>query len=153
MGEGWGGGFLSIGASSGKAMSAVQFDTHKFVRRLRDAGFPENQAEALVLAFQEVETLSPRDLVHTEDQFDYKIELVRKEIKELDVSLRKEIELVRTELKKDIELVGKEVQIARVESQRDIAKAKAELIRWVVGVGILQSSLIVGVLLKVARLI
>lgn len=31
-------------------MATVSFDTHKFVRRLRDAGMPESQAEALAEA-------------------------------------------------------------------------------------------------------
>jgi hypothetical protein len=34
-----------------------------------------------------------------------------------------------------------------------IAETRADLIRWVVGVGLLQSTLIVGILLKVAHLI
>jgi hypothetical protein len=34
-----------------------------------------------------------------------------------------------------------------------IAEAKADLTRWVVGAGILQTSLLIGVLLKVAKLI
>jgi len=34
-----------------------------------------------------------------------------------------------------------------------IAEAKTDLTRWVVGAGILQTSLIIGVLLKVAKLI
>jgi len=34
-------------------MTATTFDTHKFIRRLRSAGFEEVQAEALVSAFNE----------------------------------------------------------------------------------------------------
>ncbi len=34
-----------------------------------------------------------------------------------------------------------------------IAEAKADLTRWVIGAGILQTSIIIGVLLKVARLV
>jgi hypothetical protein len=49
------------------------------------------------------------------------------------------IELVRSELKRDIETVRKE-----------IAETKAELIRWVVGVGLLQITIITGLLLKLA---
>ena len=30
-------------------MNALSIDTHKFVRRLRDAGFEERQAEALIV--------------------------------------------------------------------------------------------------------
>ena len=36
-------------------MTAVTFDTHKFIRRLRDAGFEESQAEAVAEAFQEAQ--------------------------------------------------------------------------------------------------
>ncbi len=37
-----------------QAMSSITFDTHKFVRDLRDAGVPEPQAEAFVRAQQEI---------------------------------------------------------------------------------------------------
>lgn len=33
-------------------MATITFDTHKFVRTLRDAGVPEAQAEAIANAFQ-----------------------------------------------------------------------------------------------------
>ncbi|MBZ0091180.1 MAG: CCDC90 family protein [Sulfuricellaceae bacterium] len=35
-------------------MSTITFDTHKFVKDLRDAGMPEPQAEAFVRAQQEI---------------------------------------------------------------------------------------------------
>lgn len=34
-------------------MPTISFDTHKFIRRLRDAGIPEEQAEAIAEAFRE----------------------------------------------------------------------------------------------------
>lgn len=37
--------------------------------------------------------------------------------------------------------------------RRDLAETKADLTRWVVGAGVLQTTLIIGVLLKVAKLI
>ena len=33
-------------------MATITFDTHKFIRRLREAGFEEAQAEAVADAFQ-----------------------------------------------------------------------------------------------------
>ena len=36
-------------------MSTITFDTHKFIRKLRDAGFEEKQAEAVADAFQEAQ--------------------------------------------------------------------------------------------------
>lgn len=32
-------------------MATVTFDTHKFIRTLKESGIPENQAEAIVEAF------------------------------------------------------------------------------------------------------
>lgn len=34
-------------------MATITFDTHKFVRRLQEAGFEEKQAEAISEAFKE----------------------------------------------------------------------------------------------------
>lgn len=34
-------------------MASVTFDTHKFIRRLREAGISEEQAEAIADAFRE----------------------------------------------------------------------------------------------------
>ena len=47
-------------------MASVTFDTHKFVRRLREAGFQENQAEALTealrFALEDSELVTRKDL-------------------------------------------------------------------------------------------
>ena len=76
-------------------------------------------------------------------QDDHLDELATK--RNLDARLKEtelKIELVRAELKKDI----KEVEVKLSES-------KAELVRWVVGMGILQSSLLIGALMRMAHLI
>lgn len=39
-------------------MTTIIFDTHKFIRRLRSAGFEEAQAEAVAEAFQEAQAES-----------------------------------------------------------------------------------------------
>ena len=33
-------------------MAAMTFDTHKFIRTLKESGIPENQAEAIAKAFR-----------------------------------------------------------------------------------------------------
>ena len=47
-------------------MSSITFDTHRFVRRLREAGFDEKQAEALTeamrAAIDESELVTRKDL-------------------------------------------------------------------------------------------
>lgn len=47
----------------------------------------------------------------------------------------------------------RDIEALRLEMKRDLAETKADLTRSVVGAGILQTSLIIGVLLKVAKLI
>jgi hypothetical protein len=39
-------------------MATIIFDTHKCIKKLRDAGFEEDKAEAVAAAFQEAQTES-----------------------------------------------------------------------------------------------
>jgi hypothetical protein len=74
---------------------------------------------------------------------------LRKEIAEVEANLRKEIEHVRLEIKEvEARLL---TEIHRVDLK--VAETKAELIRWVVGVGILQTTLIAGMLMRMAHFI
>ena len=47
-------------------MAAITFDTHKFIRKLKDAGFEEKQAEALtealLSAIEDSELVTRKDL-------------------------------------------------------------------------------------------
>ncbi len=45
------------------------------------------------------------------------------------------------------------LEVMRLELKRDIAESKAELTRWVIGAGVLQTTLVIGVLLRVAKLV
>lgn len=45
------------------------------------------------------------------------------------------------------------IEVLRLEMKRDIAETKADLTRWVIGAGVLQTTIVVGVLLKVAKLV
>ena len=46
-----------------------------------------------------------------------------------------------------------DMELLRAELKKDLAETKAELIRWVIGVGILQTTLIVGILARLAKVI
>lgn len=59
-------------------MSAIPFDTHKFVRRLREAGFDERQAEAVTEAFAEA---SGETALATKRDLDAAIERVMAEVR------------------------------------------------------------------------
>jgi hypothetical protein len=97
-------------------MSSLSFDTHEFVKKLKDAGFSEEQAEAIT-------DLQKATASNTLEQarHDY----------ELD-NLATKRDLRETELRLELK----------------IAETKADLIRWVVGVGLLQITIITGLILK-----
>jgi carbamoylphosphate synthase small subunit len=103
----------------------VALDTYALVTKLKEAGVPEQQAAA------QVETITKAiDSALEQARHDYKLDdlATKRDIKEMELK----IELVKSELK------------------RDIAETKAELIRWVVGVGLLQITIITALLLKLA---
>ena len=108
-------------------MTAITFDTHDFVKKLKGAGFSEEQAEVLT-------DLQRATVFNTLEQARHDYELddlaTKRDLKELEVTLSRDI--------KEIEL--------RLEVK--IAETKADLIRWVVGVGLLQITIITGLLLR-----
>lgn len=62
-------------------MTTLTFDTFKLIKRLKDAGFDESQAEAITDAFKEVQETSIEDLVTKQD--------LRSELRELEIRMIK----------------------------------------------------------------
>jgi hypothetical protein len=58
-------------------MATITFDTHQFIRTLKDAGIPENQAEAITSAIKTAQ--SEQELVTKQD--------LTLAVKELEVNL------------------------------------------------------------------
>ena len=128
-------------------MNAIILDTLEFANKLKAGGFTEQQAETQARAIAEIvekqlatkhdmearEADLKRDIQESENRLEVKI-------KELEITLRKDVEVLRAEMKRDI-----------AETGRSIAETKAELIRWVVGVGILQLTIITALMLKLAN--
>jgi hypothetical protein len=108
-------------------MTTFILDTLDYATKLKAGGFSEQQAETQARALAEI---LDRQIV------------TKAEIAEHESHIRHDIEVLRLELKRDI-----------AETHTRIAEAKADLTRWVVGAGVLQTTLIIGVLLKVAKLI
>lgn len=102
-------------------MTTLTFDTYAFIRKLKESGVTEEQARA------QVEALSAAfEQFQGETHF---TDLANKhDIRELELK----IELLRAELK------------------RDMAETKAELIRWIIGAGFLQTALIAALLIKLS---
>jgi len=117
-------------------MTTLTIDTYALVAKLKDAGVPEQQAAA------QVETITKViDTALGQARHDYQLEdlITKRDLKELEVKLESRIK--ETELK---------IELVRSELKRDIAETKAELVRWVVGVGVLQTVLITALVLKLA---
>ncbi len=135
---------------------AIAFDTHRFVKKLTERGFTEEQAE--VLAEEQV-TLLNANLATKSD-----IEAIRAEIETLRLATKADIEAIRAEIetlrlatKADIEAIRVEIEALRKETKADIARseaglkadieaAKADLLKWLVGGLITQGGLIVALL-------
>lgn len=135
-------------------MTALAFDTHEFVKELKGAGFSELQAETIT-------KLQKATIATTLEQarHDYHLDdlATRRDLKDMELVLKRDIEQLRLESKTDIELLRleskKDIELLRSDTKAQISEAKAELIRWVVGVGLLQTTLITGVLLKLVHLL
>jgi hypothetical protein len=112
-------------------MTTFILDTLAYTETLRAGGFSEQQAATQARALAEI----------LDRQMATKAEMEAHEN-----NLRRDIENVRIELKRDI----REMEL-KLEAR--IAESKAELTRWVIGAGLLQTTVIVGVLMKVAKLI
>ena len=108
-------------------MTAIVLDTLEYATKLKTGGFSEQQAETQARALAEV----------LEKQI-----ATKAEVAEHENNLRRDI----AEIKRDL----RETEL-RLEAR--LADTKADLTRWVVGVGLLQTTLIIGVLMKVAKLI
>ena len=89
-------------------MSALAFDTYAAVKKLKEAGFTEQQAEA--------QTALLTDVIAGELATKHDIETVK-----LD------IENVRAELKRDIEAVKLDIENVRAELKHDIETLRADV--------------------------
>jgi len=106
-------------------MSTSSFDTHAFFNELKGAGFTEQQAEVITKLQKTTITTTLEQARH-----DYQLDdlTTKRDLKELELKLESRI--------KDTEL--------------KIVESKADLIRWVVGVGVLQTALITALLIKLS---
>lgn len=111
-------------------MATLTFDTLKFANRLKSAGVPEKQAEAEALS--EVLEVNLKELSTQQDisGLHKDMEQLRRDMEQMEVRLNARMDAQRENLR------------------RESSDSKAELIRWVVGVGLLQISLITALLVK-----
>ena len=82
-------------------MAIITFDTHKFIRKLKESGVPEKQAEAISDAFQDAQG-------------------------EANLATKQDLEVA-------------------------VKTLEANLVRWIIGAGFLQTALIAALLIKVMK--
>lgn len=116
-------------------MTALAFDTHEFFSELKQAGLSEQQAEVITRLHQQAANATIEFFKHEHNADDL---ATKRDLRELELKLDARIK--ETDLK---------IELLRSELKKDLAETKAELIRWVVGVGLLQTSVIVALVLKV----
>ena len=113
-------------------MNTITFDTLDFANRLKSVGFTDEQAQVIT----ELQRTATGNTLE-QARHDYHLDDVttKRDLKEMETALDHKIELLRS------------------DTARMIAESKADLTRWIIGAGFLQTTLIIGVLLKIARLI
>jgi len=63
-------------------------------------------------------------------------------------ALREREEQTGAVTRQDFKELEYKIELLRADSKRDLAETKAELVRWIIGAGFLQTVLIAGLLLK-----
>lgn len=108
-------------------MTTFVLDTLAYAETLKAGGFNEQQAATQARALAEI---IDRQMA------------TKAEVEAHENNLRRDIEALRLEMKRDI-----------AETNARIAESKAELIRWVVGAGFLETTLIIGALMKIGGMV
>ena len=107
-------------------MSALAFDTYAAVKKLKEAGFTEQQAEAQTALLMDViggELATKHDI----ETVKLDIENVRAELKRDIATVKLDIENVRAELKRDIATVKLDIENVRTELKRDMKELELRL--------------------------
>ena len=129
-------------------MASIAFDTHQFVKRLKDSGFTEAQAEVIT----DLQRQASAAAVDQAKQ-DYHLEEIstKRDLEETEAALKHDLKETEAALKRETNELAYKIELLRAETKQSIAEAKADLIRWVVGAGILQTAVITALLLKLAN--
>ena len=100
-------------------MSAIAFDTLKFAKRLKEAGFTEQQAEALADAEAE---LIEQNLATKRDIADVQRDIadLKRDMKELEVTLHSAIKQLEVTLRGEIKQLDVKIEQIRSDLARDL---------------------------------
>jgi Flp pilus assembly secretin CpaC len=131
------------------AMTTFVLDTLTYTETLKAGGFSEQQAATQAHALAEIIDKQ----MATKSEVEIHENTLRRDIETLRLETKRDIEMLRLETKRDIEALRLDMKREIAETNTRIAETKAELTRWIIGAGLLQTTVIVAVLMKVAKLI
>ena len=131
---------------------AIQFDTHKFIKRLTAHGFSEEQAEALAeeqvnllndnLATKEdiakIESNLRLEMANIESNLKLEMSNLRLEMANIESNLKVEMSNIESNLKLDIAKLD-----AKIDTK--IEATRAGLLKWIIGLSIAQISIIISI--------
>ncbi|MBF0476972.1 MAG: hypothetical protein HQK59_14305 [Deltaproteobacteria bacterium] len=129
------------------------FDTLSVYDRLAKAGLPDLASRELSEILrghlqQQIESLATKRDIE-------ELRLgTKQDIEELKTSIAGSIEVLRLTTQRDIAELKKDIEASRLATQRDIAESRVDTIKWVVGLLVAQSAIIiaaVGVLVKLLK--
>jgi DNA-binding transcriptional MerR regulator len=104
----------------------MTIDTLKVAKRLREAGFSEPQAEAVISAVQE--GTASADLATKAD-----ITALRSELREAELATKADIAALRSETKADIAALRSELRETELRLEAKIEAIKADILNRVFG--------------------
>jgi hypothetical protein len=108
-------------------MPVAAFDTLQYVKRLRQAGIPEDRAEAQTAALAEALASGIQNLATKQDIQEVRHE-IRQELTQLRQETKHEIEQLRQEMKTDIQALD-----AKFTEREARVRGELLLIRWMLG--------------------
>jgi hypothetical protein len=121
-----------------RTVNAIPFDTHRVVKRLKEAGFSEPQAETVTDVLREARDTELSALASKSD------------LSAATAALAADIAAVKAELKADIAALKAELkadnELLRSDMNGAIARGQAETLKWMIGLLLVQGGLIVGLL-------
>ncbi|HEX9732577.1 MAG TPA: hypothetical protein VGG06_11390 [Thermoanaerobaculia bacterium] len=111
-------------------MPALAFDTHAYVKKLREAGVPEAQAEVQIEAI--VAILEKRMV--TKEDLELRTVEIQRDIKELDVKLSRDLKELDAKLEREIAEVRRDIKELEIKLSRDLKELEVKLEREIAGV-------------------
>src|SRR5260363_310379 len=123
------------------ALPAFTFDTHKFVRKLKGAGFNDQQAEVLTDAVQEsqasLNVATKQDVVDVRRDVEQGFADVRRDLADAEERTDAKLDKLSTELRHENGDLRKDIDTK-------LANMKFDLLRWFFGIALAQTGLLVA---------